>query len=376
MKVLHLFPRYLDHSSNWAYQLIKGVNYEQMTLAALIYLNSEYHIEDAKEIRPLLNLLPITDEKKWYQLIQKINLWTIKNRIKINKNKFDIMHAHFAPTACEYMQLSKQLNKKLVVSFYGYDYENLPYNKPHYLPLYEQLFQQATLVISEGPHGASILKRLGCPVNKIHIVPLGVPTHQAPLKKLFKKKNQLQLVQVANFKEKKGHEITLFAFKEALKTCPQMSLTMVGNGALKKQMQTLIKELSLQPYVRMIDLVEPKNLYNFLTNFDVLIQPSRTTIDFDIEGGAPIIILDAQACGLPIIATNHADIPNITLLNKTAMLSDENDIHSIANSIRKFYSMDETLYKQFSDDAMIYVNENFSTEKCSTVLEQSYQSLY
>ena len=43
----------------------------------------------------------------------------------------------------------------------------------------------------------------------------------------------------------------------------------------------------------------------------VCIQPSRTATDGDTEGGAPTVLLEMQAMGIPVVATRHADIPQV-----------------------------------------------------------------
>jgi colanic acid/amylovoran biosynthesis glycosyltransferase len=273
------------------------------------------------------------------------------------------------------MDLASQLNKKLIVSFYGYDYENLPHLYTQYIPLYQKLFAQSKAIITEGKFGKETLIKLGCSPEKIYIIPLGVDLSNIPIKTKFKKKNELRLIQVSNFKEKKGHIYTLKALEIAVKIHPNISLTLVGDGPLHHEIQSLASKLQLSNHIHFIEQIPFSKLHDFLIDFDALIQPSIRTKDKDTEGGAPVIILDAQACGLPIISNFHADIPNITIQNKTAILTKEKDTEALAKSIIEFYEMDEENYLCFSSNAKNFIYENFESKLCSARLENLYHNL-
>jgi colanic acid/amylovoran biosynthesis glycosyltransferase len=52
--------------------------------------------------------------------------------------------------------------------------------------------------------------------------------------------------------------------------------------------------------------------------------------DGDSEGGAPVCLIEAQAMGLPIVATTHCDIPEITRPEVSAFLAPERDAAAFA----------------------------------------------
>lgn len=82
--------------------------------------------------------------------------------------------------------------------------------------------------------------------------------------------------------------------------------------------------LGVQPHRRVIEEFQA---------CDILIQLSVTARNSDSEGGAPTIILEAQACGIPVVSTAHADIPYVTRRNDTALLSPERDVDSLADNM-------------------------------------------
>jgi colanic acid/amylovoran biosynthesis glycosyltransferase len=71
-----------------------------------------------------------------------------------------------------------------------------------------------------------------------------------------------------------------------------------------------------------------------MQNCDIIFQPSVTASNGDSEGGAPTILIEAQAAGMPVLSTDHADIPEIVLDGKTGLLAREGDVEDIAAKLQ------------------------------------------
>ena len=54
----------------------------------------------------------------------------------------------------------------------------------------------------------------------------------------------------------------------------------------------------------------------------------------DTEAGAPVAILEAHATGLPVISSYHADIPDVVVDGKSALLAPERDVGTLAKHLR------------------------------------------
>ncbi len=286
-------------------------------------------------------------------------------RSYIKENNISHVHVHFANLGYLYLGL-KSRDLRYAVSFYGYDYESLSYENNKWTKAYKSLFSEADLFFCEGEHGAQRLIHLGCDKEKVRVQKLGVRKEHIQFLKRKKKKNSLKLIQIASFAEKKGQIHSVNAIKNICKECPNISLSFYGNirdSAYYRTVIDLIAQHGLEEHILGHDYLDYTKLHETLANFDVFIHPSCYAHNRDCEGGAPTILLDAQATGMPIISTMHCDIPNTVLHGKTGLLSEEKNLDQLSEHIKQFYKMDEEEYNAFSYSATAYIEENYDIQK-------------
>lgn len=79
---------------------------------------------------------------------------------------------------------------------------------------------------------------------------------------------------------------------------------------------------------------KPNNIFmKKEANAHIFMLPSITAQNGDTEGGAPVAILEAQATGLPVISSYHADIPKVVVDGKSALLAPERDVEKLAKHL-------------------------------------------
>ena len=113
-----------------------------------------------------------------------------------------------------------------------------------------------------------------------------------------------------------------------------MHLTLIGNGKNRPKIMQFLEMNNLKENISVINDISYASLHNFLDDYNVFIHPSCYTDDMDCEGGAPIVLLDAQATGLPIISTKHCDIPDEVSHKKSGFLADEKNNEQLSKYIK------------------------------------------
>jgi colanic acid/amylovoran biosynthesis glycosyltransferase len=380
VRVFHFVHAYLYPTENWCYRLIKNLPEDtQVTIVTEALRGPEaFPLPKATFLTPLLarqiavEFRPLTMAVGLLRLFVN-QLWA--RRVAREGRRADVFHAHFSFMGVGYVELARLLGKPMIVSFYGYDYEWIPKNRPGWKEKYRSLFQRATLFLVEGTAGRDKLIRQGCDAEKIRIMHLGVDVDQIPVHRRTKNENELSLVQVATFTGKKGQATTAAAFIKAAPSCPQMTLTFVGKDpdGLRGPIEATIAEAGLAARVRFIDFIDFAKLHQFLADFQVFVHPSIHTESGDSEGGAPVVLLDAQATGMPILSTRHCDIPEEVVDGATGLLVDEGDSDGLAATMRRFYEMDAAEYTAFARAARAHVEAHYESKQCARVLHGHYQ---
>jgi colanic acid/amylovoran biosynthesis glycosyltransferase len=373
--VAHLVDYLSPESIPWFQILIRKLNVKNYLFPQVIINQDKIQMNNTEIIA--IKSIDFKTLPFLRKILNTINRIYRYNKLKfwLTKNKIQLIHAHFAHVGWETLKLKETLKLPLIISFYGYDYQSVPFKYPIWKKRYQNLFEKVDKIICEGNNGKKILTEMGCKASKIEVCNLGIETEKIPMKERNKKENSLRLVQIANMVDKKGHIYTIKAFSLALKNCPEMHLTLIGSGKNKTQIIQLIHDEGISQNVTIIERIDYSKLHDILYNFDIFIHPSCYTEDMDCEGGAPIVLLDAQATGLPIISTYHCDIPDEVIHNQTGLLASEKNIAELSSHISRFYFMSQIDYNTFSINARMHVEEKFNINKNANNFINIYQAL-
>lgn len=133
--------------------------------------------------------------------------------------------------------------------------------------------------------------------------------------------------------KKKGLIYALQALKQVARDLPCLELRIIGDGPLRKQLQMYTARAGLKSHVTWLGY-QPHNVFaEELEHAHIFIQPSVTSRTGDSEGGAPTTLLEAQASGIPVLATLHADIPEVVLDQGSGYLVPERDVDALAEKL-------------------------------------------
>ena len=171
---------------------------------------------------------------------------------------------------------------------------------------------------------------LGAAPERTHVVPLIADlalSHSAPKTDGARPSRVLM---AGRFVEKKGFADGVGAFAKAMpKSAPLPELVIVGAGPEESRMRSIARSAGVESRVEFIP-PQPRDAYRrIMGSCQIFLQPSKTGRDGDSEGGAPVTLLDAQAIGLIVVATDHADIPFVVDPD-AAFLSSEGEIDALA----------------------------------------------
>jgi glycosyltransferase involved in cell wall biosynthesis len=105
----------------------------------------------------------------------------------------------------------------------------------------------------------------------------------------------------------------------------------------------------------------------FYRNSDALLLPSRLE-------GLPLVALEAQSCGIPVIATNSSSFPEAVMDGVTGLLCPQDDIEAFANAARNLRA-NCYLWNKMCQAARMHAKEQFNEEKAINAYLLVYQTL-
>jgi len=160
---------------------------------------------------------------------------------------------------------------------------------------------------------------------------------------------------IGRFSKEKGILNFVQAMQFLLKEKSSIQFLLCGSGELLREVKKSIKNENLGTNVKLRDWIPHEKIPELLNELKLLILPSY------IEG-LPNIMLEAMACGTPVLATPVGAIPDIIKDGETGFLLRSNDPKHIADKIIELLNKPELLEK-VSKNAYNYVRENFSYRK-------------
>lgn len=387
LRVLHLFDYFLPTTLNWASYLLRYLPDAQVEIGAPWIIQGEFWQSSFRAYRYPFQVPGLLDAHSEVDFPVIRRLFTRSQRFlptyaywlagRLSASPPDVLHAHFGPLGCLYAPVARRLHRPLVVTFYGFDYEKILRKRPALRQQYQRLFAQAARLVVASPFGAARLSALGCPSDNIVIVPPSPDLSVFSFHKKTKPAGRLHLVQVATFMPKKGHLTTLEAVRQARPDCPGLRLTLAGeryDERLYREVLAFIEKHRLGECATLLPPVEHRQMPAFLAGFDAFIHPSQRAADGDHEA-SPVALLEAQAIGLPVLATRHADLPLLVAHEKTGLLVEEGDAEALAQAIRRFYAMEDAEYEGFARRARAHVEQNYDVRQSAERLRALYEAL-
>lgn len=218
---------------------------------------------------------------------------------------FDLLDAHyFYPDGVAATRLGRALNKPVVITARGSDVNVIPRHRGPRRHI-QLAAESAAAVVTVSQALKDRLVALGVCAGKITVLRNGVDLGRfAPLDRLAARARcNLQGVvwlTVGNLVELKGTHLVV----EALAAVPDATLLIVGDGPQAPRLRALVARLGLGARVRFLGTVKHDDLCAYYNAADVMMLASS-------REGMPNVVLEAMACGTPVVATAVGGTPEL-----------------------------------------------------------------
>jgi glycosyltransferase involved in cell wall biosynthesis len=189
--------------------------------------------------------------------------------------------------------------------------------------------RQAAAVVTVSQALKDRLAALGVEHERIHVLRNGVdlelfhPNDQERLRAELDLRRPT-LLSVGNLLAFKGHGLVI----EALSLLPQCELVIAGEGPDRAAFEALARQRGVSERVRFVGSLDQQDLRRYYCAADALVLASS-------REGWPNVLLEAMACGTPVIATAVGGVPEIVTSTEAGVVVEERSAPALARAVRE-----------------------------------------
>jgi glycosyltransferase involved in cell wall biosynthesis len=211
----------------------------------------------------------------------------------------------------------------------------------------------------DGPHLVGQVVSLGYPEERVLPNWMGVDTAQFTARDPDPTTGRLRLITVARLNVNKGHRFALRAMKKLVDAGRDATYTLVGLGEYEGEIRKEVQRLGLGERVRLTGTLGEDEVRRELTEHDAFCLPS-----VGLGEAGPISVMEAMACGLPVVASRIGATPQMIEHGRTGYLCDQEDVEALSAA---FFSLadDAEVRAIIGTDARQFAEEHFDSKRTS-----------
>lgn len=314
------FPRRLRFNSKWSFY-------------------ADFPEKDKVDSVPVFYPRYIRIPGKWFHGFSCFSqYWGLRKTVSAIIKDFNphIIHAH-AATIAGYVgfMLSRKYNLPLICTLHGSDI----YVYPHYdllsMNITKKLISEADQLVSVSNALKTEANNIAKPKKEIRVIYNGCDSTTFVCNKEARKHIRTEfgisehdkvLVFIGRIEENKGVFELLESFKRLHLLHPDLHLMLVGHCPGSNPLDMILPSSKLSERIHVVGKQPHGEISYYLSSADIFILPSYSE-------GLPMVVLEAMACSLPVIATRVGGIPEAVEEGKSGILIDKKNVDSLTDAI-------------------------------------------
>jgi len=287
--------------------------------------NIDYHYEG--------NLISLNTKASHCLLGKIIVFFRRIYKVKKLKRKYHIQSSISFLDSANIVNLLSKTEDKIILSIRNFKSKssNSFYAKIHAFLIKIYYNKANALVAVSKSVKEDLIKNFGIDENKIKVIynfyntkkikELSKKNIEEKYKKIF---NYPIIITMGRLKKQKGQWHLIRAFKKVKEKIPDFKLAILGQGKLEGYLKQLVKEMDLKKDVCFIGF--QKNPFKFISKSTMFVFPS-------LYEGFPNALVEAMACGIPVISSDCSSGPREILAPNTDMNFKTNKIEYVAYGV-------------------------------------------
>jgi glycosyltransferase involved in cell wall biosynthesis len=162
-----------------------------------------------------------------------------------------------------------------------------------------------------------------------------------------------------------GPDTLISAFRRVVDVIPDCILWMAGSGSMESQLRKLAESLGISANVSWAGRIDANDMPSALSQISVCAMPSR-------RESLGVAAIEAQAMGIPVVATRVGGIPEVVKDGVTGLLVEPEDDEALANALIQLLNNAE-LRHTFGRQGRENVLEHFDWKASLAGIHSIYQ---
>lgn len=265
---------------------------------------------------------------------QAASCWMLRQAAPfLGRPEYDIIQCHFGMlgTCAARLKSLGVLKGRIVVMFHGAD---IRWGNQEGADVYRQIMNRDTYVLSISGYNRRNLVKFGFDPANIIDHPVGIDMRKFSFRRRGGNRPRpgedifVEILTVARLTSDKGLEYGIRAIKEVLMRVPSRGIhyTIIGEGDQRGELESLVAKLNLGSVVTLAGEHDHSHVRRQMRHTDLFLLPSRNE-------ALPVSLMEAQACGLPVVASAVGSVHEIVRDGESGFLVPPGDVQALADRL-------------------------------------------
>ena len=317
---------------------------DKIPLKSLKKFRSSYVLD----LRGLPSNVEVVKTAVWYlpygflnRCLGDLHFRSVKRVLRKKKIKFDLIHSHFVwSSGYVGMKLKEEYGVPLVITGHGYDVYKLPFKSKYWREKIKEILDSADCVITGSKFNKRCLEKLGIDISRVSLINNGFkpdlfyPKDKKELKKKMGLNDSQKIcVSIGNLERVKGHDVLVKAIGILKERGQNILCYIIGTGSRLNYLKALAKRCGVEDNIYFAGIKPHSEIGDYINISDVFVLPSRNE-------SAPVVLLEALACGKPVVASKVGNVEDILKARECGYIVDSEDAKALADSILRALNRD------------------------------------
>ena len=347
---------FLPMPANFLFRFLKGFG----------YLFGNFH-KNQTAITKSLNIFKYGREAASMRMAYAALSW-------LDKPRYDVIHCHFGMMGifASWLREVNLICCPIITTFHGADVNVLPRLYGH--DYYRRLFRNVEFCTVSSNFIRQRVKSLGADEDRIVKLSVGVNMHKFSCRSWdLEPKETINVLTIGSLVEAKGFVYSIKAISKVLTKHHNVLYNIVGEGPLRDQLENLAERLGIKAHVKFLGALPEDKIRKLFCNTDIFMLSSVIGHNGAQEGQG-VVLLEAQAAGIPVVSTKVGGIPESVLDGRSGFLVPQRDVDALAEKLCYLIEHPE-IWEAMGRLGRKHVKEHYDIEKLNDQLVKLYRQV-